>query len=458
MKWLMMWTTVTIDVTYIILFTTLTGSVFTLAWFIAGQFLDGKGYFMIRHQLLKVVLASYLLPVVYAVLKIYKRITWDISLLESTPVIFYISIVINAIWIVVSIVFFITSIHDYCVLHRSMKDFSSLNHEMDHIVKEVKQRLHIKHDKVKIVYSFNVSVPQITGIMHPKIILPVCDYSEKELEIILLHELTHYKQEDLKLKLFMILVKNLHFFNPLVWFLNERLNIYCEITCDNKVCSSVGMRTYFNTILNLAVESSKSSNMAACFGERKDELMERVEYAVKIKNAKKCSKITAGLLTAGMLLMSSTTVFGASVGLKEVYRVCYEKTDVCVEVPLNMAEMEEQVISAKEQDDFVEISGEISQGQRSTSNFSWTVYRNTRVLTSAIYLEKGQSVSIFIVIDPDDKNVGFGIKNPDGSRVTVTGNDVVCHTFDIETTGYYQIFVESANYDPVQVDGSYIIK
>lgn len=31
-------------------------------------------------------------------------------------------------------------------------------------------------------------------------------------------------------------------------------------------------------------------------------------------------------------------------------------------------------------------------------------------------------------------------------------------TEHIEISGYYQIFVESGNYDPVQVEGSYIIK
>ena len=40
-------------------------------------------------------------------------------------------------------------------------------------------------------------MPFICGVIRPKIILPEEQYTKKELEIILLHELEYYKQKDI---------------------------------------------------------------------------------------------------------------------------------------------------------------------------------------------------------------------------------------------------------------------
>lgn len=48
-----------------------------------------------------------------------------------------------------------------------------------------------------VFQSYQAPVPFICGVIRPKIILPEEQYTKKELEIILLHELEHYKQKDI---------------------------------------------------------------------------------------------------------------------------------------------------------------------------------------------------------------------------------------------------------------------
>ncbi len=457
MKWLMMWQLIVIDISYIIILTTITGSIFTIGWFLAGRILGERGYLKVRHQLLKIVLASYLIPVVYGIIKIYKHFIYDEALMEPTPAIYHLSIILDIVWILVSLVLIIINIHNYYIFRRNMIRASIYDYAAENMLSKVERRLHIRHGRVKLMQSYAAKVPQIMGVIHPVIFLPVQKYSEKDLEIILIHEMTHYQQQDLKLKLMMSVVKALHFFNPLVRKLGRELQKCSEAACDSRAYVLTGMSSYFNVILNLKEECSKKS-MAVCLMERKDELMERIEYAKKINKNKKITKCAAGLMVFGMLFINCATVFGATVGLKEAYRVAYEKTEPAPVWDGPTAELEEHVIYADEQDDVVEVVGEVNQMAKSSSEFNWTILRNLSTRTTPVYIEAGQSVVIAVLISPDDRSVNFGIKDSKGNRVYVTGIDEASHIFNIEESGYYCIYAENPNNVTVVVDGCYVIK
>lgn len=453
----MMWQLIVIDVLYIIILTTITGSIFTIGWFLAGRILGERGYLKVRHQLLKIVLASYLIPVVYVIIKIYKQFIYDETLLESTPAIYHLSIILDIVWILVSLALIIINIHNYYIFRRNMIRASVYDFVAENMLLKVECRLHIRHGRVKLMQSYAAKVPQIMGVIHPVIFLPVQKYSEKDLEIILIHEMTHYQQQDLKLKLVMTVVRALHFFNPLVGKLEKELQKCSEVACDSRAYVLTGMSSYFNVILNLKEELSRKS-AAVCLLERKDELMERIEYAKKINKNKRISKCAAGLMVFGMLFMNCATVFGATVGLKEAYRVAYEKTEPTPEWDGPTAELEEHVIYADEQYEVEEVVGEVNQLLKSSSEFNWTILRKISTRTTPIYLEAGQSVVIALFITPDDMNVNFGIKDSKGNRTYVTGSGEVSHFFDINESGYYCIYVENLNNVTIEVEGGYIIK
>ena len=59
--------------------------------------------------------------------------------------------------------------------------------------------------------------------------------SETESGIILRHELTHIRKNDVPMKLGMFILCSLNWFNPLVYFLNENLNEWVELSCDEEM-------------------------------------------------------------------------------------------------------------------------------------------------------------------------------------------------------------------------------
>lgn len=110
--------------------------------------------------------------------------------------------------------------------------------------------------------------PMLVGFIKPRILLPKTDYGEYELNMILKHELEHYRRGDLYKKLLLILANAVHWFNPLVYVMRSCANRDIEYSCDERAvhgmsgqekkdysltilrCAAGGMQTVFSTYLN----------------------------------------------------------------------------------------------------------------------------------------------------------------------------------------------------------------
>lgn len=143
------------------------------------------------------------------------------------------------------------------------------NHSITDNLNELANDLRIaKNFKVK--KCSNSEGPAVMGIFHPFILLPpsLSDYYDnQELRGLLLHELIHIKRNDYLFSLIQHLANCLFFFQPLVWFLNKRINQKRELVCDQAVTQiTQDTHTYGNTLVKLQIHSqsalSYSLNMA----------------------------------------------------------------------------------------------------------------------------------------------------------------------------------------------------
>ena len=64
----------------------------------------------------------------------------------------------------------------------------------------------------------------VTGFFQTVLLLPREDYSEQELEMIIRHELVHYKRHDIAYKMLLMFAVAVHWFNPLVWIMTQEAN------------------------------------------------------------------------------------------------------------------------------------------------------------------------------------------------------------------------------------------
>lgn len=88
-----------------------------------------------------------------------------------------------------------------------------------------------------LVFTRDLDTPAVAGLLRPVIFLPegAKTWETETLRMILLHELTHLQRRDLLTAFLADLTCVLHWFNPLVWMLKNRLHHDCEFACDAKL-------------------------------------------------------------------------------------------------------------------------------------------------------------------------------------------------------------------------------
>lgn len=80
--------------------------------------------------------------------------------------------------------------------------------------------------------------PFSVGIIYKIIYLPEIRYEEKDLNYVLRHEMIHCKNHDILLKVIMLLVNGIHWFNPFVWLMRMVVERDIELICDDEVLST----------------------------------------------------------------------------------------------------------------------------------------------------------------------------------------------------------------------------
>ena len=157
-----------------------------------------------------------------------------------------------------------------------------------------------------------ISSPLMTGVFKPVLLLPEASLTGEQLGNVVLHEMTHYKRCDMLIKWFSLIVKSIHFFNPVVYFVCRQLDEECEISCDAVVVKNMTRESevsYVNTILSLLSEStSKCVPLTTGMAGSKETLKKRF---LLIKNKKRISKkVILFSVAVAILLVATALVFG----------------------------------------------------------------------------------------------------------------------------------------------------
>jgi beta-lactamase regulating signal transducer with metallopeptidase domain/Flp pilus assembly protein TadD len=96
---------------------------------------------------------------------------------------------------------------------------------------------------VDVVVSPDVSIPMVTGALHPRVLLPAASrtWSRERLYAVLLHELCHVRRRDCLWLVVARTVAAVFWFHPLVWVLARHVRRDAERACDETVLA-LGIR------------------------------------------------------------------------------------------------------------------------------------------------------------------------------------------------------------------------
>lgn len=451
-----------------ILLTTITGSVLVVVWLGIGILLEKAGFVNIVFELLKMVVFFFLFPMAYIILKVFEAEVGNGHLFRPTPAIVLVCKWFLVIWGIGACLILGYVLFDMYQISKFRKNIIQCDLKTQRMFDMLKESMDLGNSRLQIGQSYYVRIPCVSGIRKPMILIPVSEYSEEELRIILIHEMTHYKQKDIRLKYFTFVLFALHFYNPFACILFVQVQRWCEYACDYRSCSRLGeMNEYFMVILRVAIQNPVKAYLTSQLLEDQHELIGRIRKMKKIMNMGKRSRISAVIVLCIAFMTSSISVCAMTVESAEAY-VAWE-SETQAEARVTEAAITSGVEASEdgELELFIDngstraiavMTGEVNYSARSTYGFEWKVPVGYILDTPYFDCKVGDTVGVTVMLDPTNVTCKTGIEYSNGTRYYIQGTNYLSYPFEITTAGKYRVFVENIGGADVIASGSYIIR
>lgn len=183
------------------------------------------------------------------------------------------------------------------------------------ILTRCRKKLRIRHP-ISVYSLAGTQTPFWFGIFSPRIYFPTNltdQFSEEDLEHILLHELAHYKRLDLPVALLQSLLQVFYWFNPVIWLAFIQMRADRETACDEFALNIIGSsksQHYGNTLIQLLRNSSKRKLMPMTIGlaDGRENLKRRIKMIANFSNRSKWWTVLVALL---LIVISTVTLTSA---------------------------------------------------------------------------------------------------------------------------------------------------
>lgn len=165
-------------------------------------------------------------------------------------------------------------------------------------------------ERLTVLKSDAISSPQLIGIIKPTLFIPDIKICNSDLNNILRHECIHCKRFDIAVKWLCVIAKSIHWFNPFVYLLIQRIDIECEISCDISALQGldkIEIQSYCETILSLITHEKSNVSPQLCMGDTKKNLERRFKAIMEEKRKSKKTVIISAIVATAIVLLSLTT-------------------------------------------------------------------------------------------------------------------------------------------------------
>lgn len=152
--------------------------------------------------------------------------------------------------------------------------------------------------KAEIRISDKVAAPILFGGLKAVLYIPQGIYDTDRMQYITAHEGVHIRRKDIGIKWLAALVKCIHWFNPLVYYIIRQINETCEISCDVQAVKTMNgeqKREYMQTILDISQrEINFKGSLSAGLSSGGRCLKKRLSAISKGDKTRMATRITGG--------------------------------------------------------------------------------------------------------------------------------------------------------------------
>ena len=433
-----------------------------------GYRLNIKWYY----ALLKVVLFSYFLPIIYMIYLYRNR--FDISEGDESAFVvhtLYTSFFNTNRFYFVFIIYFIilflgTTIILLYNLYKQKKYMRTLEQTRYDILIDEKNIFHdilkaegIKADKVKCFRTPLEKTPFIIKGKEYCIYLPNITLSKQELAYIFYHEMIHYLNYDLLYRQLLLIFYSIFWINPISHYFLQEFQQASEMNVDFLVLSKkekkINPKEYFNLMLEFGVKEYKNTLQQVYFSNKKSGMERRITEMLNRNKNKKQMAIFSFI----MLLVSMPITTYASVGLIEemdsklMFYVIEqdEKSGKNMEIIEEVKEPEiyEETVNL---DEIVRGNTEILS--RGIKNFDITVLPDERAKILTIKCEKAKNVIVNLQVNKS-ASYSIGLVDTKGKGTFQEGKGTfIAYNLSTEKAGTYYIVVNNTSSSKLNFSGN----
>ncbi|MBR6609813.1 MAG: M56 family metallopeptidase [Oscillospiraceae bacterium] len=247
---------------------------------------------------------------------------------EIPPVISTVSItdILYRIWLAVAVLLGFVSVISYILAKRDIMSTAFYDDNLTACMENMKKQMKISK-QVKIAVCNYTGSPMLVGIFSPVIVLPNNEYTATQLEMIIRHELTHLKRNDILYKFILHLVSCVYWFNPLTACMARLAGKDIEISCDEDIVKTGDKQfkaEYAQTIIRVISMQNNKLILATNFSQNAKTVKERFTNIFTNRKLKAGKSVIAVFMAVVVIATSlvgcsnRTSVFNASPVLDNV--------------------------------------------------------------------------------------------------------------------------------------------
>ena len=298
-----------------------------------------------------------------------------------------------------------------------------------------------------------MSSPCITGWKETKIFLPKVSFSNKEIELLLKHELYHYKKRDIIYNFLIVIFWGIHWFNPIIWIFTAQIYNFGEVACDQFVLNGTSKEVrelYANLLIKIAEVPNKRKYGLTSFTNEDTKFMKRRVYFI-MKSTKRKKSLSLIAVALGVIL-APTATYASAVGVTNVYDKVLENTGVFYEQPKEVQEIKEFI-----EPEFIPDIVTLSIEERGTTTISFDMAGNGSAESKYFSVKKGGQIDIRVMgANSDQFKVELILSNKiQISKKSVSGN--VKFIYTANESGEYKLQIKNLKNQKISVVGMVII-
>lgn len=452
------------NILFMLFLTSITGGLVTGLWMLYRKFLEKRTDVRDMYRLLRAVALTYIFPLFYLVGDNILQIRQDqlsIVFLFTSSLKEDICSALFLVWAIGVIILLLIRFPMWSYFHRIIRECIRADVKSERILKQVCQELKIRK-KVRLYRGYSVASPFVKGVIHPAIYLPMDDLRDaRELEMVFVHELSHWKQKDILWKPVFAFINIIFWFNPLSGYLWRQLTLWAEVCCDaNCYEGNFGQKEYFELLCKMQDSAlDRMMGFMPMWSEGKNQLLWRLNH-MNTGKVHKINRIAVAMIAVSCMLFGSTLTCAAAGGMRRAYEKTYwnvteneemERQDVPQERTIEYGTLEEmeaetQIVRPDEE------SGIMLYG---VGLINWTVAKGTTDMTSGFTVNKGDPIKVMLSINKSSSKIRVGIMEMDGTTQYISGGGEVHQTFYARKSGVHCVFIYNHSGEKIKAEGSY---